>query len=292
MRILLVGGSGQLGTEIRRTWIDCTIESPSHDELDLEDAPSVGTALARSSPDVLVNCAAFHNVDRCEEQPERALAVNALAVQRAGKLCRDRGVRFVTVSTDYVFDGRASQPYVEEDAPHPISVYAASKYTGELLVECLHSDALVVRTCGVYGVRPSATKGYTFVDRIVAQTKAGEPVRVVGDVVASPTFAGHLAAALHFLVVRARATGLYHVANRGPVSWYDFACEALRQTGLDPGHVERISSRDWKAPARRPAFSALASPKLAALGHTMPDWREGIAAYLELSRLSAAAGTP
>jgi dTDP-4-dehydrorhamnose reductase len=277
VKVLLVGGSGQLGTEIRR-WQDCEIFAPAHDTLDLENTDVVEEALARHAPDVLINAAAFHNVDRCEEEAQRAFSVNALAVERAARLCRDRNVTFVTVSTDYVFDGTAGQPYTEEASPRPISAYGVSKLAGELLVERLQSPALVVRTCGVYGVRPSASKGYTFVDRVIAQARAGEPVRIVRDVVASPTFAGHLAQGLRGLLERG-ATGIYHLANGGPVSWYDFACEALAQAGIDHP-VEPISASEWKAGARRPAFSALASEKASRLGIEMPSWREGVGAYL------------
>ncbi len=291
MRVLVIGGSGQLGSEIRRLWSDWSLEAPPHRELDLESAESLDRALDRFRPDALVNCAAFHNVDRCEEAPERALTVNALAVEAAARSCASRGVRFAMISTDYVFDGSASAPYAEDDCARPISVYGTSKLAGELLVACLRSDALIVRTCGLYGVRPSASKGHTFVDRILTQARAGTPSRVVADVFASPTFAGHLASALRFLLERG-ASGLFHAADAGPVSWHEFACEAVRQAGLDPAGVEPISSDEWKAGARRPAFSALSSEKLRALGLAMPSWRQGISAYLALSRLSESAASP
>jgi dTDP-4-dehydrorhamnose reductase len=287
---LLIGGSGQLGTEIRRRWTDYDIASPPHSELDLEDTDALAAAITRAAPSVVVNCAAFHNVDRCEAEPERALAVNALAVARAARVCRDRGVEFVTISSDYVFDGASTRPYLEDDPVHPISAYGVSKLAGELLVEAVGSRALVVRTCGVYGVRPSASKGYTFVDRVIAQARADQPLRIVSDVAASPTFAGHLALALRALL-DAGASGLYHAANAGPVSWYDFAGEALAQSGIDYA-IEPISAREWKVAARRPAFSALDSRKLRALGFEMPSWREGIAAYLALSQSSQALQKP
>jgi dTDP-4-dehydrorhamnose reductase len=282
MRVLLIGGSGQLGTEIRRSWTDCEIVAPPHAQLDLEDADVLARMLAATSPDAVVNCAAFHNVDRCEEQPERAFAVNALAVDRAARACRDRDAVFVTISTDYVFDGETTRPYAESDRPDPISAYGASKLAGEHLVLRLQSRAFVVRTCGLYGVRPSETKGYTFVDRIVAQARAGERPRVVSDVIASPTFAGDLAAALRELL-RRDDYGLYHAVNAEPVSWYDFAVEALRQAGVDP-NVEPISASQWKAAARRPRYSALENQKLRARGVEMPGWRKGLSSYLELAR--------
>jgi dTDP-4-dehydrorhamnose reductase len=290
---LLIGGSGQLGTEIGRWWTDYDLTAPPHSELDLEDTDALAAAVARVSPNVVVNCAAFHNVDRCEAEPERALAVNASAVARAARLCRDRDVGFVTISSDYVFDGAATRPYLEDDPVHPISAYGVSKLAGELLVEAVGSGALVVRTCGVYGLRPSASRGYTFVDRVIAQARANEPVRIVNDVAASPTFAGHLAQALRALL-DAGASGLYHAANVGPVSWFDFAGEALAQAGIDYA-IEPISAREWKMAARRPAFSALDSRKLAALGFEMPTWRQGIAAYLQAvrtARFSASSQAP
>lgn len=283
-RALLIGGSGQLGTEIRRNWTHWEIVAPAHAELDIENGDAVDAFLAREKPDAVVNCAAFHNVDRCETEPDRALAINAISVERLARSARDNDAVFVTISTDYVFDGTGTVPYTERDCPRPLSAYAVSKLAGEQLVARLDSRALVVRTCGVYGVRPSASKGHTFVERVIAQGRAKETIRIVDDVTASPTFAGHLAEALLWLL-ESGAAGLYHAANAGPVTWYDFAVEALRQAGVDHP-IEPIPASSWKAPARRPAFSALDSGKLRALGFDMPGWREGIAAYLRLRNAS------
>jgi dTDP-4-dehydrorhamnose reductase len=283
VRVLLVGGSGQLGSEIRSRWTSDEIVAPLHAELDLEDAATLERALDDARPELVVNCAAFHNVDVCEAEPERAFAVNALAVDAVAALCAARDVALLTISTDYVFDGNASLPYKEEDYPRPISAYGASKLAGEQLVLRREVRAFVVRTCGVYGAHASKSKG-TFIDRIIAQARSGEQPRVVSDVVASPTYAGHLAIALREIVTSG-AYGLYHACNVGPVSWYDFACGALELAGIAQP-VEPISAAQWKAPARRPAFSALANAKLERLGLAMPTWREGIAAYLQdLTRL-------
>jgi dTDP-4-dehydrorhamnose reductase len=278
VNVLLIGGSGQLGTEIRKRWKGHAIAAPSHAELDLGDAGAFAGALVATGADVVVNCAAFHNVDRCEDEPAAAFEYNALAVDALAARCAAVQIRFVTISTDYVFSGETHEPYTEHDAPHPISAYGTSKLAGELLVERHGGDALIVRTCGVYGVRPSAGKGYTFIDRIIAQARAGERVRVVDDVVASPTYSGHLAEALERLVA-AKARGLYHVANAGAVTWYEFAVEAVRAAGIDHP-IEPVSQSTWPQKARRPKYSALASVRLPDLGISMPDWREGIAAYL------------
>ena len=278
-RVLLIGGSGQLGSEIRRRWKDCEISSPSHGELEITDSVAFTRAFDSFSPNVVINCAAFHNVDRCEDEPLRAFEVNAVAVDAMAAECARRNTTFVTFSTDYVFSGETSAPYDEDAAPQPISAYGTSKFAGELLVRRRNSDALIVRTCGVYGLRPSATKGYTFVDRIIAQAKAGEAIRVVDDVVASPTYAGHLAEALKALVER-RRSGLYHLVNRGAVSWYQFAKQALASAGIDHP-IEGVPQSTWFTKAARPRYSALTSNRIASLGIELPDWRAGIEAYLQ-----------
>jgi dTDP-4-dehydrorhamnose reductase len=276
-RVLLIGGSGRLGTAIRRAWGDCEIAAPPHDELDIADAHTLGNALDEFRPDVLVNTAAFHDVDRCEDEPEHAFAINAAAVGRAARSARDRDVVFVTISTDYVFDGAAREPYAEECAPHPISFYGASKLAGEYLVESLRMRAYVVRTCGIYGTAQSRNRP-SLIDRVLASRSGDAPLRVVANVVASPTFAGDLADALRRLIAT-QSYGLYHAVNSGPVSWYDFACETVRQAGIETA-IEPISAEEWKQRAARPRFSALRNAKLDALGIPIPPWQSGIAAYL------------
>ena len=277
MRVLLIGGSGQLGSQIRSRWTSDEVVAPTHEQLDFADPTNIERAVDASGAELVVNCSAYHNVDACETQPDLAFAINALAVDSAAALCAARDIAFLTISSDYVFDGATSVPYTEEDCPRPISAYGASKLAGELLLGRRAMKAYVVRTCGVFGVHASKSKG-TFIDRIISQARAGETPRVVDDVIASPTYAGHLAVALREIVARG-VYGLYHACNVGPVSWYDFASAALELAGI--AHpIEPISAAQWKAPARRPAFSALANAKLERLGVTMPSWREGIAAYL------------
>ncbi|HVR46377.1 MAG TPA: dTDP-4-dehydrorhamnose reductase [Candidatus Binatia bacterium] len=280
-RVLLIGGSGRLGTSIRRRWRDCEIVAPAHGELDLSDAGALAREVARIRADVLINCAAFHDVDRCETEPVPAFLTNAIAVAGAARVARDAGAAFVTVSTDYVFDGAADSPYTENDAPHPLSVYGTSKLAGEYLVESLGGRAFVVRTCGVYGPAESESRRPGLVERVLASGEGG-PLRVVGDVYASPTFAGDLADALRRLI-ETSAYGLYHAVNAGPVSWYDFAAETARLARVDAA-IEPIRARERTSAAPRPRFSALSSAKLAALGIPMPSWREGLAAYLGVSR--------
>jgi dTDP-4-dehydrorhamnose reductase len=277
-RVLLIGGSGQLGTAIAQRWSDCAIVAPSHDELAIEDSAALARSLERVVPEVLLNAAAFHDVDRCEQEPERAFEINARAVGRAARAAAARNVLFVTMSTDYVFDGKKGAPYTEGDAPNPLSVYGASRLEGEIQTQSSGGRAFVVRTCGVYGRSRSHAPRRPFIDRILECGRDGNPVPVVADVVASPTFAGDLADALRGLIER-DAYGLYHAAGAGSASWYEFACEANRQAGAALS-IEPIAAEQWKSVAIRPRFSALENAKLSELGIAMPPWRDGIAAYL------------
>ncbi len=278
-RVLLLGGSGQLGTEIRRLWTACEIAAPARSEVDVADRAALTPAFDRYAPQAVVNCAAFHHVERCESEPEKAFAANTLAVNALAELCAQRNAAFITISTDYVFDGMLGRPYDERARPNPINVYGASKYAGELLALRLASRCYVVRTCGVYGLRPSSSKGYTFLDRIVSQARAGEPLRVVADQTVSPTYAADLAQGLLALLDADAPCGVYHMVNEGAVTWHEYASEALRIAGIERT-IEPISHRDWQSSVRRPAYSALRNARLHALGMSMPGWREGLAAYL------------
>jgi dTDP-4-dehydrorhamnose reductase len=277
-RVLVIGGSGQLGTAIAARWDDFEIVAPAHDELPIERTQRLEETLDRVAPNVLLNAAAFHDVDRCEAEPQRAFEINARAAGAAARLAAARDTVFVTVSTDYVFDGKKGKPYIESDAPNPLSAYGSSRLAGERLVEAAGGRAFVVRTCGLYGASRSPSRRPTFIERILRQGSQGDPVRVVADVIASPTYSNDLADALHALVGSERY-GLYHAAGAGAVSWFDFAQAALAEARVDLP-IEPISAGQWKAAAIRPRFSALDNAKLRELGISLRPWRAGLAEYL------------
>ncbi len=278
-RVVVIGAAGQLGSELMRAFSDVEPAGVDHAQVDIERPSAIAAMLARFRPTLALNTAAFHNVEHCQTLPERAFAVNALAVDDLAAQCENAGCALLHVSTDYVFDGTAREPYAEDAPTNPLSVYGISKVAGEQLVRCRTPRHFIVRTSGLFGVRTSTGKGYTFVDRMLAQARAGQPLRVVDDVTFSPTYAPHAAAAIR-RIVEAAAFGTYHVTNAGSCTWYAFACEALRRAGLSPS-IEAVASSTFGGFARRPAYSALGHGALARLGlPAMPDWREGIAAYL------------
>ncbi len=279
MRVLVIGASGQLGSDLVQVFADGDVVGLDHQAIDVEVPSSVTQALIRYRPTVVINCAAFHNVELCESRPDRAFAVNALAVDALAAQCRLAGSRLVHISTDYVFDGRARTPYSETAGTGPLSAYAISKLAGELLVQRHGVGWTIVRTSGLYGIRGSSTKGYTFIERILTQAAEGRPPQVVTDITFSPSYTRHVAAGVRG-IIEAGQTGLFHVTNSGQCTWYEFACEILRQAGIDV-KVEPTTADRFPTAARRPAFSALAHVALAQAGlPEMPSWQDGIRDYL------------
>jgi len=278
-RVLVIGGAGQLGRELVARLAGPSLRAPSRTDLDLEHADAVLAALRRQRPTLVINTAAYHHVERCEAYPDRAFAVNALAVDRLAAACALVGAAVATFSTDYVFDGAAAAPYREGDAVGPLSAYGASKVAGEHLVRRHGDRHFIVRTSGLYGSAPSSVKGYTFIDRALRQAEAGEPVRVVDDITFSPSYAPHVADAFLELVRRG-AFGTYHVTDAGAVTWHGFAAAAFELRGLDEGPIA-VASSAFPSGVRRPAYSALAHDGIARAGlPAMPGWRDGLAEYL------------
>lgn len=281
MRALVVGSDGQLGRELVSKLAGDVAWAGDRPDLDATDAAAVARLVQEVRPDVLFNATAYNKVDQAEAEPDQALAVNALAPRWLARAARDAGALLVHFSTDYVFDGRSSRPYREDDAPGPLGAYGVSKLTGELLVATSGVEHLVIRTSGLIGRGGSEQKGGSFVDRILARARNGQPLRVVADQTFAPTLAVDLAAAT-LALVRARARGLFHVANAGSCSWRDLAAAALAVAGVD-APVEAIVSSDLDLAARRPAYSVLDTGRYHALGlPPLRPWREALGDGLAL----------
>jgi dTDP-4-dehydrorhamnose reductase len=281
--VAIIGASGQLGAALAAAYGDRPLLTPAHRELDIEDEAALAAFIAAARPAVLINCTAFHNVDECERAPERALAVNAVAVDRAAKLCAAANAAFATISTDYVFDGTLGRAYTEADAPNPLSAYGVSKLAGELLVRRHGPAHFIFRLSGVYGASGTSNKGYTFIERVLQQAERGEPLRIVRNMTFSPTFAPHAARAIRD-AIDARAFGTHHVTNAGATTWYDFAAAAFARSGLTPA-VEPLEYDTYGSAVKRPLYSALAATTLPAAGVTPPPaWEAGLDEFLAARR--------
>ena len=280
MKVAVIGPRGQLGSALceafRRRAVDCV--ELDHGRVEVTDPQSVLVALRDARPAAVVNTAAFHKVDACEEDPRRAFEVNALGALHVARACREAGARCVYVSTDYVFDGAKAEPYLEEDLPNPLNVYGASKLAGEHLVVQTCPDALVVRVASLFGGLGSRGKGTNFVLTVLERARRGEALRVVDDVRMSPTYAEDAAAAIVELVARG-ASGVFHVVNKGACSWYELAVRVLELAGLRVP-VHPVPQEAYPARARRPRNSALSTAKLEARGLRLPPWEDAIQRYL------------
>ena len=280
MRILVTGADGQLGTELVRALAPHGEVIPSTQaDMDVTDR-SCAEFVAALQPEWVVHTAAATDVDGCEREPERAMAVNAEGTRRVAEGCRRAGAGLVYLSTDYVFDGRKGAPYAERDSPAPLNAYGRSKLEGEQATRNVAPRWTIVRTAWLYGVH-----GRNFVKTILGKVAAGEPLRVVDDQVGSPTHAADVAEAVARLLSQ-RRTGMYHVTNAGTCSWYEFAREILRLTGHDSTAVAPITSAALNRPARRPAYSALENAAWQAAGFPpLRPWREALAAMLAALRV-------
>jgi dTDP-4-dehydrorhamnose reductase len=278
-RVVVIGASGQLGSDLMLAFADCGAIGVDHAMVDIEKGAEVAALFAHHRPSLVINTAAYHNVERCETHADRAFAVNAIAVDGLAALCEASGAALGHISTDYVFDGRAKTPYDEAAAAAPLNVYGASKYAGELVVAARTARAFVFRTSGLYGVRGSSTKGHTFVERIREQALAGKPLRIVDDVTTAPSYTRDVARKIREIVATGRF-GTYHVSNAGSCTWFDFATEILGTLALD-ADLTRTTTDAFPAYARRPAYSVLANNAADRAGLApMQRWQDALADYL------------
>jgi dTDP-4-dehydrorhamnose reductase len=251
----------------------------SHRDVEVCDFSATRDALTAAAPDVVINTAAFHRVDECEAQAEKAMQVNALAVRNLARICEDLRCALLHVSTDYVFGGEQRVPYAEADHPVPLNAYGVSKLAGELFVRRLCRRHFVVRSCGLYGVAGSSGKGGNFVETMVRLSKEGRAIRVVDDQVLTPTYTKDLAGKIVELV-RSESYGLYHITNAGSCSWYEFTKEIFQLLEVSP-ELAPTTTEAFGAAARRPAYSVLAHEGIAQIGLAdLRPWTEAVAAYL------------
>lgn len=293
VKILLLGGNGQLGTDLRSALrghtVLATARVPAPDSglraLDIEDTRGCAALIAEFGPDLVLNTTAFHRVDDIERDASMALRINAAAAQQLALACRAADCAFLHVSTDYVFDGVKGAPYLETDVPNPLSAYGASKLVGEQLIRIAWPKHYIVRSCGLYGLAGASGKGGNFVNTMLRLAREGKPIRVVGDQICTPTATADLARQIARLI-ETGVYGTYHATSAGGCAWSEFATEiftlaAARGLIAAAPPVTAISSATFGAPARRPPYSVLENRGLAELGiDILRPWQEALTDYI------------
>ncbi|MSQ48862.1 MAG: dTDP-4-dehydrorhamnose reductase [Betaproteobacteria bacterium] len=280
MRILLTGSKGQVGSALAQALAGLgELSALDRQGLDLLDVQSITNAIAKAKPDVIVNAAAYTAVDRAEQEEDAAFAVNSRAVDALARGAKSLDALLIHFSTDYVFDGEKPAPYMETDAPNPLSVYGRSKLAGERVIAASGCRHLIFRTSWVYG-----PAGRNFLHAILAAAKTKPELRVVNDQHGAPTssaaIAGAVAQVLANLDLSRIASGLYHLSAAGETTWHGFATAILEAKGIKIP-VRAIRSDEYPVAAQRPKNSRLDNAKAAAtFGIALPDWREGLAGVM------------
>ncbi len=265
-----------LGTELVRLFQrEFDVTEADLGEFDIRDSVVTDAFVAGVTPDIVINCAAYTDVDGAESDPEEAFAVNATGAENIAAAAERVGARVVHVSTDYVFDGTGDRPYEETDEPGPVCVYGRSKLAGELGVARASQDALIVRTAWLYG-----HAGPNFIETMLTLASSGRHLKVVEDQVGAPTNVRDLARAILELIA-VGATGVVNATNRGSCSWFEFAREILDQAGYRDMPVEPVTSEQFPRPAPRPGYSVLSLARLVSLTGKEPrSWQDALTEYL------------
>ena len=277
MKVAIIGANGQLGSDLVEVFGEIAVPL-THRDLDVTNYDSL-KILKEIDPDVIINTAAYVRVDDAEKEPKKAFNVNAIGALYVAKIANELDAINVYISTDYVFDGRKGAPYTEEDMPNPINVYGASKYMGEIFTRNYSKKHYVVRVSSLYGKKGARGKGGNFVNWIIEKAKGGEEIKVVNDIIMSPTYTRDVAVILRKLLEIEPEYGIYHMVNEGYCSWYEFAKEIANVLEFEI-HIKPISSDKLGRLAKRPLMSALNNKKLETIGVNMPPWKDALKRYI------------
>lgn len=288
MKIAILGAEGQLGADACEQFRanGDEVRPLGHADVEIASLDSARGVLGGDRPDVIVNTAAFHHVDKCEQDPTTAFAINGIGARNLALVAQDLEAILMHVSTDYVFDGAKRQPYEESDAPRPLNVYGNTKLAGEYFVRSIADRHFVVRTSAIYGKHPCRAKGgLNFVELMLKLAKERPELKVVDNEIVTPTSTSELARQMVKLS-RSDAFGLYHATAEGSCSWYEFAREIFDLTGTKTS-LKIAGSNDFPAKVPRPKYSVLENRNLKAAGlNLFRDWREGLRDYLGMTRLA------
>ncbi|MBR5248602.1 MAG: dTDP-4-dehydrorhamnose reductase [Lachnospiraceae bacterium] len=278
MKVLVTGVKGQLGYDVVKELEKrrITAVGVDIDEMDITDYVSVDKVIKESAPDAVIHCAAYTAVDAAEDNVELCRKVNADGTANIAKVCKELDIKMMYISTDYVFDGQGVRPWEPDDERHPLNVYGQTKYEGEIAVTDALDKFFVVRIAWVFGVN-----GKNFIKAILNKAKTVDTLTVVNDQFGSPTYTYDLARLLVDMI-QTDKYGFYHATNEGICTWYEFACEIIRQAGMDT-KVLPVSADQYPAKAKRPTNSRMSKEKLTENGfEKLPGWQDALARYLEV----------
>jgi dTDP-4-dehydrorhamnose reductase len=276
MKILILGHKGMLGSDLLlRLFAFHDVTGKDIEDFDIASQGACEEVIAETEPDIVINAAAYTNVDGCESDSDACFSVNADGVKNVALACRQKRIKIVHFSTDYVFDGTRKTPYREDDKCTPLNVYGKSKLAGEHYLKQFSDNFLLIRSAWLYG-----KNGKNFVKTIIEKARTEKLLKIVDDQVGSPTFTWDLAAAVQ-LLIEGQHTGIFHITNRGNCSWYEFAVKILKSACIPDVTVKPIKSDELERPARRPHYSVLTCRKFSeTTGKVMRYWQVALDDYI------------
>ncbi len=274
MRILIFGATGMLGKDLITSFSGDDVTGLGSKDADLRDSPQVLSAILEARPDWIVLSAAYTDVDGCEKDPAKALAINRDGAIHVAQAAAQTGSRLIFLSSDYVFDGTKRTPYEIEDTRNPINVYGRSKAEAESQLLEIAPNCCIVRTSWLFGA-----SGKCFPDTMLKLAKSQTELRVVDDQMGCPTYTADLARVIASLILK-QASGIVHVTNNGSCSWFEFAQDILAASNTHT-KLTPVTTEEFPRPARRPAYSVLSGRRLAEFGISLPEWRDALKRYLD-----------
>lgn len=278
MRIVVIGSTGQLGTDIVQEFRGShEVVGLTHRDVEIT-SPQSCMIIKQHQPDIVINTAAFHKTDACEEEPEKAFLTNAIGQKNITAISREIEAVTIFTSTDYVFDGMKNEPYSEDDAPNPVNTYGISKLAGEYYAR-QNAKHYVVRVASLFGKAGASGKGGNFVETMIDKARKNEKITVVNDIWMSPTFTKDAANAIKRIVESKLPFGTYHAVNEGYCTWFQFAEQIFRLLNLNPA-ITPVETTMLQMKARRPRFSGLKNAKLVDHGMQMRGWGDALLDYL------------
>lgn len=279
MKVALIGADGQLGSDLLPRLDEFKCYPLYYPQFNVKDTAGTKSILTDINPDVVINTSGYHRVDECEDNPDEAFHMNAIAVRNLSLICRQLNSTLVHFSTDYVFNGEKKSPYIETDSPNPLSVYGVSKLAGEFFVRNICTRYFLIRTCGLYGLAGCWGKGTNFIDSILSIAKKGKPFRVVNDQTVTPTSTEELSLVISKLI-QTDNFGTFHLTNEGECTWFEFAQEILSSSGYETKLIP-VSSKEYGAKASRPNYSVLENYKAKESGLDLfSHWKKALRSYL------------
>ena len=284
MKIALIGVNGQLGTDINGHFQEkgvTVVGLIGLKDININDYKTSENIIKDIDPDLLINTAAFHDVDLCEDEARSAFEVNVMGVRNMAMICKKMDIPLMHFSTDYIFDGKKKEPYTEDDCAAPLSLYGISKLAGEQIMRYMLDKYYIIRLSGLYGHTGSVGKGYTnFIEQMIKMSEKEKEIKVVNDQVLTPTSTIDVAKKL-FELLQTGKYGIYHMTNTGSCSWYEFAREIFRLMKL-PTKISPTTTEEFGAKARRPEYSVLDNLNLRKIGlEDMRDWKEALKDYIK-----------